>query len=64
MPAKPKVQRKATAIAEHEPEKLFKRNRGLLKIDKADLHKLASTKEKGLPTRVTRDEVRKRLKKK
>jgi len=49
MPAKSKAQRQAMAIAEHHPGKLYKRNRGLLKMSKEDLHDYASTKEKGLP---------------
>lgn len=32
------------AIAEHEPSKLFKRNRGLLKMSHSQLHDFASTK--------------------
>ena len=64
MPPKSKVQRRAMAIAEHEPGKLYKRNKGLLKMKKADLHDYASGREKGLPTRITREGVRKRLKKK
>lgn len=51
MPAVSKKQRKATAIAKHHPEKLYKRNRGLKKMTKKQLHEYASTKEKGLPTR-------------
>lgn len=51
MPAKSVAQRKAAAIAKHAPEKLYKRNRGLLKMKKKDLHKYASTKEKGLKKR-------------
>jgi len=49
MPAKSKAQRKAMAIAKHHPEKLYKRNRGLKKMFKKELHDYASTKEKGLP---------------
>ena len=49
MPAVSKSQRRAIAIAEHSPKKLYKRNRGLLKMKKSDMHKYASTKEKGLP---------------
>lgn len=49
MPAVSKAQRAAAAIAEHHPEKLHKKNRGLLKMGKKELHKYASTKEKGLP---------------
>lgn len=37
------------AIAEHHPEKLKKRNRGLLKMSHQQLHDFASTPEKGLP---------------
>ena len=37
------------AIAEHEPEKLYKRNKGLKKMTKAKLSEFASTKEKKLP---------------
>ena len=49
MPALSKKQRRAMAIAEHEPNKLFKRNKGLKKMSKSQLHDFASTKEKGLP---------------
>jgi len=49
MPAKSKKQRRAMAIAEHEPGKLYKRNRGMAKMSKSSLHDFASTKEKGLP---------------
>ncbi len=49
MPAKSKKQRRAMAIAKHQPRKLYKRNKAMLKMSKADLHKYAKTKEKGLP---------------
>jgi hypothetical protein len=49
MPAKSKAQRIATAIAEHEPEKLYARNKGLADMTHKQLHDFASTKEKGLP---------------
>lgn len=49
MPAKSKAQRRAMAIAKHHPRKLYKRNKGLLKMNKAKLHEYAKTKEKGLP---------------
>lgn len=49
MPAKSVSQRKAMAIAEHEPDKLYKRNRGLLKMSHKELHDFASTTEFGLP---------------
>ena len=35
-------QRKAAAIAEHKPQKLYKRNKGFLKATKEQLHDLAS----------------------
>lgn len=49
MPAVSKAQRTAAAIAEHHPEQLYERNKGLLGMSKGELHKFASTKEKGLP---------------
>lgn len=39
------------AIAEHHPDKLKKKNRGLLKMPHQQLHDFASTPEKGLPAR-------------
>jgi hypothetical protein len=49
MPAESTAFRRAAAIAEHHPEKLYKRNRSLLKMTHEDLHDYASTPEKGLP---------------
>jgi hypothetical protein len=49
MPAESVAQRTAMAIAEHEPEKLYKRNKGLLKMGHKMLHEFAATGEKGLP---------------
>lgn len=40
------------AIAEHEPGKLYKRNRGLLKMSHQQLHDFAATPRKRLPERV------------
>ncbi len=37
------------AIAEHHPEKLYKRNKEVAKMSKTQLHEYASTKEKSLP---------------
>jgi hypothetical protein len=54
MPAVSRKQRVAAAIAEHEPGKLYKRNRGLLKMGKEELHKYASTKGAGNPYRTLR----------
>lgn len=49
MPAKSVNQRKAMAIAEHHPEKLYERNKGLKKMSKGQLSEYAETKEKNLP---------------
>lgn len=51
MPAVSQNQRTAMAIAEHDPQKLFKRNRGLLGMKKTKLHDFAATPAKGLPTK-------------
>lgn len=48
-PAVSKKQRKAMAIAEHEPGKLYKRNKATKGMSKDQLHDFASTAEKGLP---------------
>lgn len=58
MPATSKAQRKAIAIAEHQPGKLYDRNKGLLKMKRKDMHDFASTKEKGLVSR--KSSIRKR----
>ena len=42
MPSVSDKQRQAMAIAEHEPSKLHKRNRGMLKMSKQQLHEFAS----------------------
>ena len=52
MPARSKKQRQAMAIAEHSPGKLYKRNRGLKRMSKGQLHDFASAKRDGLPVRV------------
>jgi hypothetical protein len=49
MPALSKKQRELMAIAEHKPGKVKKKNRGVLKMKKSQLHDFAATKEKGLP---------------
>jgi hypothetical protein len=49
MPAGSTAERRAMAIAEHHPEQLYARNRGLLKMSHSQLHDFASTKERGLP---------------
>ena len=49
MPAVSQRQQEAMAIAEHEPGKLLKRNRGLLGMSKKQLGEFASTPRAGLP---------------
>jgi len=49
MPAVSKKQRRVMAIAEHSPDELYERNKGLKKMDRSQLHDFAATKEKGLP---------------
>lgn len=48
MPAVSKAQQIAMAIAEHEPEKLYARNKGLKEMSHKQLHEFASTSHKGL----------------
>jgi hypothetical protein len=52
MPAKSVAQRKLMAIAEHAPDKLYARNRGVAKMGKKSLHDFAATSEKSLPKRL------------
>lgn len=49
MPAKSKVQQKAMAIAAHDPSKLYKKNRDLLRMANSQLHDFAATKTSRLP---------------
>lgn len=51
MPAVSKSQGIAAAIAKHHPEKLYGRNRGMLKMSGEELGKYAGTPRKGLPKR-------------
>jgi hypothetical protein len=51
MPSVSKDQRKAMAIAEHHPDQLYARNKGLLKMSHSQLHDFAATKETKLPKR-------------
>ena len=48
MPARSIVQQRVMAIAKHQPTKLFRRNRGLLKMSESQLSHFARTKHKGL----------------
>ncbi len=53
MPAKSQAQQIAMAIAEHAPQKLYKRNAGLKKMSKAKLSEFASTPRKNLIAKIT-----------
>lgn len=48
------------AIAEHHPEQLNAKNKGLLDMSHKQLHEFAATSEKGLPEHVG-DKARKKL---
>jgi len=61
MPASSKKMRRASAIAEHHPEMLYKRNRGMKKMSKGELHEYASTPEAGLPEKAPPESALKRL---
>lgn len=58
MPATSKKQQIAMAIAEHEPSKLFARNKGLTKMSHSQLHDFASTPRKGLPENKVKKSMR------
>lgn len=49
MPSITEKQRVAMAIAEHEPDKLYKRNRGMLKMSHEQLSDFARKSTKGSP---------------
>ena len=52
MPAVSRKERRAIAIAEHEPGKLYARNRAMLKMSHQQQHDFAATPERGLPEKV------------
>jgi hypothetical protein len=49
MPSVSQNQQIAMAIAEHNPSKLYARNKGLLGMSHQQLHEFASTPRKNLP---------------
>ena len=53
MPAKSRAQQQAMAIAEHNPSKLYDKNKGLLSMSKPQLHDFAATPSKSLPAHVS-----------
>lgn len=44
MPAKSEAQRKLFAIAEHAPDQLYSKNKGLSRLPHQTLHEFAATK--------------------
>lgn len=56
MPSVSQDQQEAMAIAEHSPEKLYKRNAALKKMTHQQLHDFAATPRKNLPQRVPHHE--------
>ena len=55
MPAKSIAQRELFAIAEHDPSKLHKENKGLASLPHKTLHEFASGSEAGKPDHVKKD---------
>lgn len=49
MPSKTEKQRITAVIAEHQPDKLYKRNKGMLKMSKEQLSEFARKSTKGSP---------------
>lgn len=64
MPSVSKKQQIAMSIAEHEPSKLFGRNKGLLKMSHQQLHDFAATPRKGLPESAPKKSLKHRMFKK
>jgi len=54
MPAVSRAERIVMAIGEHNPSKLYKRNRGVLKMSHQQLHDFASTSTKNLPEHIAK----------
>jgi len=54
VPSTSASQQIAMAIAEHNPKKLYKRNRGLLKMSHKELHEFASTPRTDLPYKIAK----------
>lgn len=52
MPGVSRAQQIAMQIAEHNPSKLFPRNKGLAKMSHTQLHEFAVGSEKGKPYKV------------
>ena len=60
MPARSKAQQEVMAIAEHNPSKLYAKNRGLLKMSHQQLHDFAATSRKHLAEHIVKSRKRKK----
>jgi hypothetical protein len=58
MPAVSKAQQRLMAIAEHDPDKVYPENTGVLKMKKSQLHDFAKTERKGLPKKAPKNALR------
>lgn len=58
MPSVSTAERRLMAIAEHHPDQVQAKNRGVLKMSHGQLHDFAATKEKGLPEHVRKPKMR------
>lgn len=47
-------------LAEHHPDKVKGKNKGVLNMSKGSLHDFAATKEKGLPDKVKKPKHKKK----
>ncbi len=56
MPSESRAQQRLMALAEHDPKKLYKKNRGLLRMTHQQLHDFAATKTSDLPERKKKKE--------
>lgn len=54
MPAVSRAQQQLMAIAEHHPEKVSAKNRGVLKMSKGQLHDFAATRTKNLVSKASK----------
>jgi len=53
MPATSKAQRRLMGLAEHHPDEVYAKNKGVLNMSKNQLHDFAATKEKGMMNHVS-----------
>jgi hypothetical protein len=58
MPAKSKAQQRLMQIAEHAPDKLYAKNRGVAKMTHQQLHDFSVGSEKSKPEHVKRSKAK------